>query len=1153
MIFFVRLALTGEFEKGALRAALAAARPRHPLLFSALVGDPGGRTQDLAWHPLGEEASVHVSWYDGDDDGDWARINIRAEPGVRLHLARIPTGETRLTAAFHHANTDGRGAMRFLEDVLAAHAGLLGSDGDASLFMRPTDPSLLTRLRGREWPRPGGASAPRQAVRLVMAVAKWLINVAPLRLATPSPVAGTARAGPLQRRGGRASAVCPAHVEVTLTPGEVAVLRAAAGGRGASLNDVLLAAVFAAVDAWNARHGGAGHWGAAIRVGIAQCLRDADAVKAAPAANIMGTKFIDRRSVTIRGGDLLPSLAAETAHIKAAGLAGTCTATLAAVGAVPGCMAWLFQAGRAFTTTYVSNLGVVLADTRLPALPGGGGLDVGGGVNLKGVTLILPLPTAGPVMFGVATFGGTLRLALRYDTTTWTDAHARELAADVESRLRAMLVAPPPPLSPAPRSPPHALPITVRRRVAQSDAATACALEAGRLSRAASWPPPPLDATAATPALSIRYEYEGAVVFLTGATGYIGSVVLERILRCTEAARVVCLVRGKRGLTPAARIDHLLNTRSLFGSLRARKGFWSRISVVEGDAQAPGLGLAPVVWASLVASATHIIHCAASISFNAPVHALLSQNYDSTSGALALAAACGPRLRSVVHVSTAYVNGHLPRGSLVHETTYDLEVGQDGGGGGCGCGGGGKRLDHAALAASLRAADPAAAEAITATALKMCGLPNAYCLTKHMAERLVVDFSAAAARPGMAIVRPSIVGALAHGPAAGYVGNSSCATSYILACATGMGTFTPYRAYSLMDIVPGDIVASVILGASAAAAVAAARGGGGGGATRDHHPIILHAAASTTNPITHLQLLSTLGPLFIVRIRVKGMGVRLQLIPHRPTTPHTTHVLALAPRSTPHTQANPRPLRFIRSYFTLAGTDAIYMTERSAGFRVCRALATVKFALIAAALRLAGQAQASAVLWAQWCAWCAANTSAFDFGVCFSSRNAAALEAALPADERTDFPMLWSADRLADDWASYLKTYLDEIQARYLARMRGGVGGGRQRRTIRLVRAGAARVRGLAAAAWAATVYPAFFNLATWGGALAFWVSEQILAGVSRLANWWAANWSPWPRRARSRWRRHPTRTAAAAAAAAPPHPSSCAREPSWPPPGRAR
>ena len=68
--------------------------------------------------------------------------------------------------------------------------------------------------------------------------------------------------------------------------------------------------------------------------------------------------------------------------------------------------------------------------------------------------------------------------------------------------------------------------------------------------------------------------------------------------------------------------------------------------------------------------------------------------------------------------------------------------------------------------------------------LRDVGLPNSYTLTKHMAEGLVADMHAAGVLP-VAIVRPSIIGCIAHKPVPGYFGNSAGLTSAILAFASG--------------------------------------------------------------------------------------------------------------------------------------------------------------------------------------------------------------------------------------------------------------------------------------------------------------------------------------------------------------------------------
>lgn len=57
---------------------------------------------------------------------------------------------------------------------------------------------------------------------------------------------------------------------------------------------------------------------------------------------------------------------------------------------------------------------------------------------------------------------------------------------------------------------------------------------------------------------SIKREFEGATVLITGASGYIGSVVLEQLLRTTAVGQVHLLLRPRRGQNINDRADKLL-------------------------------------------------------------------------------------------------------------------------------------------------------------------------------------------------------------------------------------------------------------------------------------------------------------------------------------------------------------------------------------------------------------------------------------------------------------------------------------------------------------------------------------------------------------------------------------------------------------------
>ena len=291
----------------------------------------------------------------------------------------------------------------------------------------------------------------------------------------------------------------------------------------------------------------------------------------------------------------------------------------------------------------------------------------------------------------------------------------------------------------------------------------------------------------------------------------------------------VSLAASKKDATNAVPFDGVLQfktpRRPLLPHLRAK------LRVLSGDVCKPRCGLSDADAEVVAKKCDYIVHCAASISFFEHVHVLLEQNYVATRNVLDLAAEAmmttvvkkeggeagasppppPPRLRGMVHVSTAYVNSNLKRGThveeriypLVRETITDKKTGAK------------VRtvLSHADVVAELRALPAAAATKAADKLGAEFGFPNAYTLSKHLAEDAVADavegklamFSAASVaeeegerkqqqqqqnkRLRAAIVRPTLIGACAGGPAPGYVGNAAGPTQLMLAYASEMATF----------------------------------------------------------------------------------------------------------------------------------------------------------------------------------------------------------------------------------------------------------------------------------------------------------------------------------------------------------------------------
>jgi thioester reductase-like protein len=142
-------------------------------------------------------------------------------------------------------------------------------------------------------------------------------------------------------------------------------------------------------------------------------------------------------------------------------------------------------------------------------------------------------------------------------------------------------------------------------------------------------------------------------IVLTGATGFLGMQVLDRILERTDR-HVVALVRASDVVSAQRRVAGTLET--LYGGTERHAG---RVRAVAADLTEPALGLDAAAWARLARSCGAIVHCAASVSFAMELAEARAINVGGSRQVLALArrARAEGVLERFVHVSTAYVAG----------------------------------------------------------------------------------------------------------------------------------------------------------------------------------------------------------------------------------------------------------------------------------------------------------------------------------------------------------------------------------------------------------------------------------------------------------------------------------------------------------------
>jgi fatty acyl-CoA reductase len=94
--------------------------------------------------------------------------------------------------------------------------------------------------------------------------------------------------------------------------------------------------------------------------------------------------------------------------------------------------------------------------------------------------------------------------------------------------------------------------------------------------------------------------YRDKTIFLTGATGFVGKAIVEKIMRSLPTVRrVLVLVRAKDALSPADRLEAEVVRSDIFRTLDKRMGgtcrpfVRSKLLALGGDVTLDGLGLSP--------------------------------------------------------------------------------------------------------------------------------------------------------------------------------------------------------------------------------------------------------------------------------------------------------------------------------------------------------------------------------------------------------------------------------------------------------------------------------------------------------------------------------------------------------------------------------
>ena len=111
---------------------------------------------------------------------------------------------------------------------------------------------------------------------------------------------------------------------------------------------------------------------------------------------------------------------------------------------------------------------------------------------------------------------------------------------------------------------------------------------------------------------------------VTGASGYLGAHLIERLVSLNAEARVIALVRSATHAEGITKLERALTTYQL----HLAESDWVRVEVVLGDVSRARLGLEPPLWDRLAHSVTHIFHSAAVVHLTRLYDELAPTNVD---------------------------------------------------------------------------------------------------------------------------------------------------------------------------------------------------------------------------------------------------------------------------------------------------------------------------------------------------------------------------------------------------------------------------------------------------------------------------------------------------------------------------------------------
>ncbi|KAG5673693.1 hypothetical protein PVAND_003716 [Polypedilum vanderplanki] len=276
----------------------------------------------------------------------------------------------------------------------------------------------------------------------------------------------------------------------------------------------------------------------------------------------------------------------------------------------------------------------------------------------------------------------------------------------------------------------------------------------------------------------IQQFYKNKNIFITGATGFLGKVLIEKLLRACDVERIFILIRSKKNDDINTRMEKIFEDQ-LFDQVRKNNPTYrQKIYPINGDCILPGLGISLSDRALLIKHCNIVFHGAATVRFDEKLKLALAINVCGTREIMNLAKEM-ENLQAFLHISTAYANCPHPE---IEEKFYSTPISGENG---------------TYLAEML---DEETLEKMTPALLR--DWPNTYTYTKSLAEDYVRAHSK---NLPVAVFRPAIVIPTFREPLRGWIDNMYGPTGIVIGVAAGLLRVLHINKENRAELVPVDM------------------------------------------------------------------------------------------------------------------------------------------------------------------------------------------------------------------------------------------------------------------------------------------------------------------------------------------------------------